>query len=78
MSDGVVKKCTYFNYGCCRYTRKEKVCNNFHLKDASLKINVGFSLGVHLTISKSCLHLFEEIAVLNVEIGILKRRKQLW
>ena len=33
MSDGVVKKCKYFNSGYCRYTKKAIGCKNFHPTD---------------------------------------------
>ena len=30
MSQGEVKKCSYFNSGYCRYTKKDNGCKNFH------------------------------------------------
>ena len=33
MSGVVVKKCSYFNSGYCRYTKKEMGCKNYHPRD---------------------------------------------
>ena len=33
MSGEVVKKCSYFNSGYCRYTKKEMGCKNYHPSD---------------------------------------------
>ena len=33
MSGVVVKKCSYFNSGYCRYTKKEMGCRNYHPSD---------------------------------------------